>query len=79
VKQLLSYMDTNDDINLYEYMFLRRVSLGMRSCSDVSGLSPNKIYCFLSIAVPRLKNITITEESMYFKASMILTYGSYTG
>ena len=35
------YIDARDDeLNLHEYIFFRRVNMGMQNCADVGGLQP---------------------------------------
>jgi len=72
-------MDEIYAITFYNFIFLRRVNLAMKTCGEVGTLSPNKIYCALAITSPRTKGIFTPEEKQIYLSAIILSDGFYYG
>lgn len=72
-------LDIDAEFSLFDYLVLRKINKAVQECGDSGTLSPAKIYCALTIATPRAKDVSSTEESVIFRASVALTDGFYFG
>lgn len=78
-KEVFKYMDRVKDLTFYDYLFLRKLVVAMKSCSDGGYFVPNKLYCGLAITSPRSPTVTSPFEKMIFNAAIVLTDGFYYG
>jgi len=76
---VFKYMDRKDNATFYDYLFLRKLVVAMKSCSDGGYFVPNKLYCGLAITSPRSPTVTAQTEKMIFNAAIVLTDGFYYG
>lgn len=76
---VFAYMDRKDDMTFYDYLFLRKLVVAMKSCSDGGYFVPNKLYCGLAITTPRSPTVTSQVEKQIFNAAIVLTDGFYYG
>jgi hypothetical protein len=77
--EVFKFMDRVDDATFYDYLFLRKLVVAMKSCSDGGYFVPNKLYCGLAITSPRSPTVTSQTEKMIFNAAIVLTDGFYYG
>ena len=58
IKKVFQYLDTHvdDGLTLFHYVFLRRINNGMKSCSDIGGLSPVLFLFNLNLIQFKLKS-----------------------
>jgi len=76
---VFKFMDRTDNASFYDYLFLRKLVVAMKSCSDGGYFVPNKLYCGLAITTPRSPTVTSQTEKMIFNAAIVLTDGFYYG
>lgn len=78
---LLKYMDraTEQNLTLYDYIFLRKVVAAMKTCGDGGYFVPARLYCALAITSPRSPSVTSPVEKEIFNAAVVLTDGFYYG
>ena len=76
---VFKFMDRKDNASFYDYLFLRKLVVAMKSCSDGGYFVPNKLYCGLAITTPRSPTVTSQTEKMIFNAAIVLTDGFYYG
>jgi hypothetical protein len=74
IKLLAHYMDTND-FNIIHYVYLRRVNVAWKECSEGFHLSPTRLTCALSVTFPRTKKLDASDEKALFRCAIILSYG----
>jgi hypothetical protein len=74
IELLAHYMDTND-FNLIHYIYLRRVNVAWKECSEGFQLSPTRMNCALAVVFPRTKKLEASDEKSLFKSAIILSYG----
>jgi len=56
--EIFEFMDRKTDMTFYDYLFLRKIVVAMKSCSDGGYFVPNKLYCGLAITSPRSPTVT---------------------
>ena len=79
IDEVFKFMDRKDYITFYDYLFLRKLVVAMKTCSDGGYFAPNKLYCALAIITPRSPTVTSQTEKMIFNAAIVLTDGFYYG
>jgi len=78
---VFKFMDraTEQNLTLYDYIFLRKVVAAMKTCGDGGYFVPARLYCALAITSPRSPAVTSPVEKEIFNAAVVLTDGFYYG
>ena len=58
------HLDRLDSINFYNYLFIRRAGLAIKTCGTENSIESDRVLCALQITSPKSKRNSFPEEEI---------------
>lgn len=77
--ELMEHLLDQNKINLFSYIYMRRLNYAWKVCSTSGSLAANQIQCAVSHTNPRSLSLSSYEEKTFFQLAVRLNRGFYDG